>query len=193
MRLQRVLRPRRSIALTRSQGRLTQRSHRWIDDLAENFRRIVSVNRNLGFFTTGYNHLIQIIPILLVAPRFIRGEIELGVITQSAMAFGQRLGAFSVIVNQFTSISFLCRRSSPGSSVSSRPPRPRTRLGQASLLTKIAGEWRTLRPGDGVTLISDPSVSIPCGMRVLVGRANVAGRDASQTIGHDPEQGSYAC
>jgi putative ATP-binding cassette transporter len=63
------------------------------------------VNRNLGFFTTGYNSLIPIIPALLVAPQFIRGEAEFGVITQSAMAFAQLLGAFSVIVNQFGSIS----------------------------------------------------------------------------------------
>ena len=35
--------------------------------------RIIAVNRNLGFFTTGYNYLIQIIPALIVAPLFIRG------------------------------------------------------------------------------------------------------------------------
>ena len=63
------------------------------------------MNRNLGFFTTGYNYLIQIIPALIVAPLFIRGEVEFGVITQSAMAFAQLLGAFSLIVNQFQSIS----------------------------------------------------------------------------------------
>ena len=32
-------------------------------------------------------------------------EIEFGVVTQSAMAFAQLLGAFSLIVNQFESIS----------------------------------------------------------------------------------------
>jgi hypothetical protein len=63
------------------EGRLTHRLHRGIDDLAENFRRIVSVNRKLGFFTTCYNYLIPIIPILPVAPRFIRGTIGFGLIT----------------------------------------------------------------------------------------------------------------
>jgi putative ATP-binding cassette transporter len=55
--------------------------------------------------TTGYNYLIQIIPALIVAPHFIRGEVEFGVITQSAIAFSQLLGALSLIVNQFGSIS----------------------------------------------------------------------------------------
>ena len=49
-----------------------------LDELVDNFRRITSVNRNLGFFTTGYNYLIQIIPALIVAPLYIRGEVELG-------------------------------------------------------------------------------------------------------------------
>lgn len=94
-----------SVALARREGRLkTRLSHR-IEEWVANFQRIIAVNRNLGFFTTGYNYLIQIIPALVVAPLFIRGEIEFGVITQSAMAFAQLVGAFSLIVTQFQSIS----------------------------------------------------------------------------------------
>ena len=76
-----------------------------LGDLAMNFRRIIAVNRNVSFFTTGYNWLIQIIPALIIAPLFIEGKVEFGVITQSAIAFTQLLGAFSIIVNQFQSIS----------------------------------------------------------------------------------------
>jgi putative ATP-binding cassette transporter len=89
----------------RHEGRLTDRLLRRVDSLTDNFRRIISVNRNVGFFATGYNYLIQIIPMLIVAPLFIRGKVEFGVITQSAVAFAQLLGAFSLIVNQFQSIS----------------------------------------------------------------------------------------
>src|SRR5277367_1249177 len=35
-----------------------------LGQLVENFRRITTVNRNVGFFSTGYNWLIQLIPIL---------------------------------------------------------------------------------------------------------------------------------
>src|SRR5438094_2514788 len=68
-------------------------------------RRIIAVNRNLALFTNGYNYLIQIIPALVVAPLFIRGEVEFGVITQAAMAFSTSLGALSLVVTQFQSIS----------------------------------------------------------------------------------------
>lgn len=94
-----------SVALLHHERRLDARLLNRLDELAANFRKIIGVNRNLGFFATGYNWLIQIIPALVVAPLFIHGEVEFGVIPQAAMAFAQLLGAFSLIVNQFQSIS----------------------------------------------------------------------------------------
>jgi putative ATP-binding cassette transporter len=94
-----------SIALLRREGRLKARLLDRLDQLTANFQHIIKVNRNLGYFTTGYNYLIQIIPALVVAPLFIHGKAEFGVISQSAMAFGHLLGAFSLIVTQFQSIS----------------------------------------------------------------------------------------
>lgn len=93
------------VALFHREGRLNSRLLGKLDDLVANFRRMISVNRNVGFFTTGYNYLIQILPALVVAPLFIDGDIEFGVITQSAVAFAQLMGAFSLIVTQFQSIS----------------------------------------------------------------------------------------
>jgi putative ATP-binding cassette transporter len=76
-----------------------------LDELVANFRKITSINRNVGFFTTGYNWMIQIIPALIIAPAFIERKIEFGVITQSAVAFATLVAAFSLIVTQFQSLS----------------------------------------------------------------------------------------
>ena len=76
-----------------------------LEDVVTNLKNIIRVNRNLGYFTTGYNYMIQIIPALLVGPLFIRGQVEFGVIPQSAMAFAHLLGAFSVIVTQIQTAS----------------------------------------------------------------------------------------
>ena len=76
-----------------------------IDSLVGNLRHIISINRNLSFFTTGYNYLIQLIPVLIVAPLFISRQVEFGVIGQSAMAFATLLGAFSLVITQFQAIS----------------------------------------------------------------------------------------
>ena len=94
-----------SVAVLRREGRLRDRLLSRIDALVGNLKRIIGVNRNLGFFTTGYNYMIQVVPILIVAPLFIRGQAEFGVISQSAMAFSHLIGAFSLFVTQFQQIS----------------------------------------------------------------------------------------
>jgi putative ATP-binding cassette transporter len=94
-----------SVAVLRREGRIGARLRHRVDEVIANSKRIITVNRNLGFFTTGYNYLIQIIPALIIAPMFIHGQVEFGVITQSSMAFAQLLGAFSLVVTQFQQIS----------------------------------------------------------------------------------------
>lgn len=94
-----------SIALAHREGRFKARLNKRLDALTGNFRRLIRINRNLGFFTNGYNYFIQIIPALIIAPMFIAGTREFGVITQSTMAFATLVGAFSLIVTQFQSIS----------------------------------------------------------------------------------------
>ena len=41
--------------------------------VVDNSRNIIAVTRNLGFCTNGYNYLIQIIPLLIVAPLVLAG------------------------------------------------------------------------------------------------------------------------
>jgi putative ATP-binding cassette transporter len=76
-----------------------------LDEVVANNKKIIKVTRNLGFFTNGYNYLIQLIPLLLVGPMYMRGEVEFGVVTQSVMAFATFLSGFSLIVTQFETLS----------------------------------------------------------------------------------------
>jgi putative ATP-binding cassette transporter len=94
-----------TVAISRREGRLKGRLAHRVDELAENARKMIAVNRNLGFFTTGYNYLSQLIPVFITAPLFIRGHVEFGVVPQASMAFSHLIGAFSLIVTQFQSIS----------------------------------------------------------------------------------------
>ena len=93
------------IIATGTELKVKERINERIDKVVSNLRHIISINRNLNFFTTGYNYLIQLIPVLIVAPLFIHGKVEFGVIGQSAMAFATLLGAFSLIITQFQAIS----------------------------------------------------------------------------------------
>jgi putative ATP-binding cassette transporter len=171
--------------MSHHEGRLRSRLLRQIADLAENFRQIVAVNRNLGFFSAGYNYLVQIIPALIVAPMFIRGEIEFGVITQSTIAFAQLVGAFSLIVTQFQSIASFGAVVSRLSALwevagfEHEQPAERSEIEVEEQAGAVTYERLTLRSRkDGPPLIKALSLSIPVGTRVLVSGANEAARVA---------------
>jgi ABC-type uncharacterized transport system fused permease/ATPase subunit len=65
----------------------------------------IVAGRNLNVFTTYYKYLISFLPAAVVAPLYFKGEIEFGVINQSASAFNHILNDFSLVVYQFESIA----------------------------------------------------------------------------------------
>lgn len=73
--------------------------------VVENRRDINVAQRNLEFFTTCYQYLIQVVPVAVVAPQYFAGTIQLGVISQSVGAFNHILNDLTVIVNQFEQLS----------------------------------------------------------------------------------------
>jgi putative ATP-binding cassette transporter len=172
-----------SVALTRHEGRLTARLLSQIDALVANQRRITSVNRNLGFFTTGYNYLIQIVPVLIVAPLFIRGQIEFGVVTQSMMAFAQLLGAFSLVVNQFQALTSYAavteRLGVLGDAIDRVRPGARHAIETVEDRDRVACEGLTLQAPNGARpLVKDLSAEIRRGTRLLVTGPNEVARVA---------------
>ena len=162
-----------SIALLHHEGRLKPRLIRQFTSLVDNFRLIIGVNRNLGFYTTGYNYLIQIIPVLLVAPLFIEGRVEFGVVTQSVMAFAMLVVEFSLIVTQFQSLSsyaaVIQRLINLWYVIELAQTETVSGLDVREDDDEIAYENLTLlSPSDKRVLVKDLSITIPHGMRVLV-------------------------
>jgi putative ATP-binding cassette transporter len=168
-----------AIMLARHEGVQSGRLLHRLEDLIANFRQITSINRNVGFFSTGYNWLIQVIPALIVAPAFTRGHVDFGVITQSAMAFSLLVGAFSLIVTQFQSLSpfaaVVSRLSSlVGAIEPSRAP-AESAIEIVEAEGQLAYEGLTLLSStDGSPLVKDLSISIPAGTRVLLTGSNQA-------------------
>jgi putative ATP-binding cassette transporter len=172
-----------SIALLHREGRLGARLRRRLDDLTANMRRLIAVNRNLAFFTNGYNYLIQIIPALVVAPLFIWGEVEFGVITQSTMAFSVLLGALSLVVTQFQSISsfaaVIARLGSLADALEGVRVPAAAPLDVREDEARVAYEQLTLRSsGNDHVLVRDLSVSVPRGTRALIVGPNDAAKVA---------------
>jgi putative ATP-binding cassette transporter len=163
-----------SVALLRREARLKARILRHLDDLTSNFQNIIVVNRNLGFFTTGYNYLVQIIPALIVAPMYISGYVEFGVITQAAMAFAHILGAFSLIVTQFQSISsfaaVVARLGSLADAIEkAQSPTATSIVSTENNSNGVAYHGLSLwQQSTGRPLINHLTLTVPYGTRVLI-------------------------
>ena len=86
-----------------------KREHRHLllsfKEVVANTLRIIGWNRNLGFFTSSYNYIALVVPLIIVGPMYMRGSVEFGVVTQSEGAFAQVLVALSVVIAQFEGLS----------------------------------------------------------------------------------------
>jgi putative ATP-binding cassette transporter len=71
----------------------------------ENFRDLIRLGRNLGFFITAIKFMPQIIPVMVVAPLYMNGSVEFGAVTQAAMAFAQVQGAFALLETQYQDLT----------------------------------------------------------------------------------------
>jgi putative ATP-binding cassette transporter len=162
-----------SIAMAHREGRFKVRLNKRLNSLTGNFRRLIRINRNLGFFTNGYNYFIQIIPALIIAPMFISGDVEFGVITQSTMAFATLVGAFSLIVTQFQSISaftaVVARLHNLSEAIDKTQQAVPCIMSVEGARDKVAYQGVTLHSADkSKVLVTDLNVEIPRGSRWLV-------------------------
>jgi vitamin B12/bleomycin/antimicrobial peptide transport system ATP-binding/permease protein len=170
------------IALLGREERLRTRMLRRLEALVANTKRVIAVNRNVGFFTTGYQYAVQLIPILIVAPLYFRGQVEFGVITQSAMAFSQLVGAISILITQFQSISsfaaVLSRLSGMAERMDQLRKEPVSELVIREDESKIAFEGLQLVDADKQPLVKDLGVEIAHGTRRVSVIGNAAARFA---------------
>uniref|UniRef100_A0A7C5KEN6 ABC transporter ATP-binding protein/permease n=1 Tax=Thermodesulfobium narugense TaxID=184064 RepID=A0A7C5KEN6_9BACT len=74
-------------------------------DVFENYWKIMVRQKMLGWFTSGYNQIAIIFPILVASPRFFARQIQLGGLMQIAQAFGQVQSSLSYIVNSYPSLA----------------------------------------------------------------------------------------
>ena len=67
--------------------------------------RLMKTQKRLTFFTAGYSQAAAVFPILVAAPRYFSGAIQLGGLTQTGVAFGQVQNSLSWFVNVYPNIA----------------------------------------------------------------------------------------
>src|ERR1051326_6384463 len=76
-----------------------------IDRIRANWWQVMRYTKNLTIFTTGYDQLAGVFPLLVAAPRDFSGAISLGVLSQIGNAFGQVQGSLSWFVESYGSLA----------------------------------------------------------------------------------------
>lgn len=94
-----------SIAFYRGERRELRDLRARLGAVVGNMMVLIRWNRNLAFFTTGYNSLAIVLPLVIVAPLFMSGKVEFGVIGQATAAFATFLAAVSMVITQFERLS----------------------------------------------------------------------------------------
>ena len=74
-------------------------------NIVRNWWGIMRQQKRLTWLTAGYGQAAVIFPVMVVAPRYFRGQILLGGLMQTAAAFGQVQDSLSFIVSSYTDIA----------------------------------------------------------------------------------------
>ncbi len=70
--------------------------------VVENFKALMLRQKKLTWFTSGYGQIAIIFPILVAAPRYFSGQLQLGGLIQTSSAFGRVQDALSFFVDSYT-------------------------------------------------------------------------------------------
>src|SRR5262249_40149367 len=73
--------------------------------IKDNWTAIMGRQKRLTFFTSGYNQVQVIVPILAAGPAYFAGTIGLGGLMQTASAFGRVEGALSFFVKAYPQLA----------------------------------------------------------------------------------------
>jgi putative ATP-binding cassette transporter len=168
-----------SIAFYRGERRELRDLRARLGGVVGNMLVLIRWNRNLAFFTTGYNSLALILPLVIVAPLFMQGKVEFGKIAQATAAFGTFLAAVSLFITQFERLSAFAagvtRLGTLWEFLDERDVEDDLEAENAEQI-EISEDERTISledltvktPGDGRELLRDLNFRLPPGKSLLI-------------------------
>jgi vitamin B12/bleomycin/antimicrobial peptide transport system ATP-binding/permease protein len=94
-----------SIALYRGEHDEERRLRSAFTRIFETWWSLMTYTKRLAWLTSFYGQAASIFPIIVAAPQYFAGKIQLGVLTQTADAFGQVQGALSWFVDTYATLA----------------------------------------------------------------------------------------
>ena len=163
-----------SIAFYGGEEQELQQATNLFTDVFNNFNRLIKWELYLDIFRNSYDFITWALPSIIIGPRVLSGELEIGVITQAATAFSIILGSLTLIVNQLDRLTEFAaginRLSTFSVAIKSTPEVPE---GESTVDT-ITNSWLGIKhltlktPNYQRTLVRDISLEIPSGNGLLI-------------------------
>ena len=94
-----------SIALYRGEQDEERRLRSAFARIFETWWSLMTYNKRLAWLTSFYGQAASIFPIIVAAPQYFAGKIQMGVLTQTADAFGQVQGSLSWFVDTYATLA----------------------------------------------------------------------------------------
>ena len=163
-----------SIAFYGGEEQELQQATNLFTDVFNNFNRLIKWELYLDIFRNSYDFITWALPSIIIGPRVLSGELEIGVITQAATAFSIILGSLTLIVNQLDRLTEFAAgidRLSTFSVAIKSPPEVPEGESTVNTITNscLALENLTLKtPNYQRTLVRDISLEIPSGNGLLI-------------------------
>lgn len=155
----------------RESGEVTRR----FGEVFENFARLVRWTLNLNLFQYGFAFLTIILPSVIIAPRVLSGELEVGRVVQAGGAFAAMLSALTVFVDNFESLSRFAagiERLDTFATFLGDPPSARPSAGTRITLvedSRLSLERVTIAtPNHERVLVRELTLSVPPGEGLLI-------------------------
>ncbi|MDJ0554192.1 MAG: ABC transporter ATP-binding protein/permease [Microcoleaceae cyanobacterium MO_207.B10] len=150
-----------------------------------NYNKIIAWERNLEIFSNGYQAITWILPALILGPRILAGDTEVGVFTEAGGAFIIVFNSLIVMIRQFerlTNFVAAIERLESFEKVLDEPqtlPTEETRTIEVVEDARLHLEHLTLQtPNYQRTLVKDVSVEVKPGEGLLIAGASGGGKSS---------------
>lgn len=177
--LMRVRENAEGIALYRGEPRENAVLEERFTDVFNNAWRVLVTEMQLVFYQIGYGQLAIIFPYIVTAPRFFAGAITLGVVMQTAQAFGQVQSALSFFIDNYTNVAELRavmdRLKGLQTAIDEKPPQNITVTPEAAR-ADVGTRGLDLALPTGQTLLKDLDLTLPKGAWTLISGSSGSGK-----------------
>lgn len=165
-----------AIAFYRGEEREAEHVLERFASLYSNYKRLLKRTLGLNAFQAAYTFVTYALPSVIIAPRIISGELEVGQAVQAGGAFAAMLGALTVFIDNFETLSSFAAGIDRLHAFSKAVEAPDARSAGSPTIEiatghSIALEGVTLRtPGGERVLVEDVSVElVPEGGLAIIG------------------------